>query len=407
MIKQLNKLKITTLNCKNIKANYMYIEKLIKMNDIVFIQEHWLHNREIDKLDEYLNMEKTNGYLDAEMQIENHCTGRPYGGIGWLINKEIKPEKISFINHRISILKIQEWIILGVYMHANSNNSKRSFDEHMHDVQQLQSIIREFDFNTKILITGDFNSDLNRKSKFDRILQTMINEEGLVSVDQLKYGDKEGIHTFHGANNGKSWIDHVITRRQDIKFIYNLIINEDITNTSDHKAITIELETIQTCEETKTNMEKPNTTNYKSIDWTDTIIIEKYQDKLKRKINRKELEKVKLNETTNRDTLQKEINAQLTQITEILIETTKELEMEIKDQKGYNKKTKKYWWNDKLQGIKNKMNELYYVHKSNKNNQHIKEELKNLRKEFRKEQRLSKYKNENAKYLKLNKLRKK
>jgi|LakMenE01Jun11ns_1017448.scaffolds.fasta_scaffold8856111_2 hypothetical protein len=36
----------------------------------------------------------------------------------------------------------------------------------------------------------------------------------------------------------------------------------------------------------------------------------------------------------------------------------------------------------------------------------IKGELKNLRKEFRKEQRLSKYKNENAKYLKLNKLRK-
>jgi hypothetical protein len=89
------------------------------------------------------------------------------------------------------------------------------------------------------------------------ILQNMINEEGLVSVDQLKYGDKEGIYTFHGANNGKSWIDHVITRRQDTKFINNLIIDEDITNTSDHKAITIELETIQTCEETKTNTERP------------------------------------------------------------------------------------------------------------------------------------------------------
>jgi hypothetical protein len=58
MIKQINKLKIPTLNCKNIKANYMYKEKLIKINDIVFIQEHWLHNREINKLDEYLNMEK-------------------------------------------------------------------------------------------------------------------------------------------------------------------------------------------------------------------------------------------------------------------------------------------------------------------------------------------------------------
>lgn len=102
-------------------------------------------------------------------------------------------------------------------------------------------------------------------------------------------------------------------------------------------------------------------------DWTDTIIIEKYQDKLKRKINYKKLEKIKLNEIINRDTLQKEINAQLTQITEILIETTKELEKEIKDQKSNNKKTKKYWWNDKLQGIQNKINELYNVHKCDKN----------------------------------------
>ena len=73
-----DKIKITTLNCKNIKANYIYIENLIKTNNMVFVQEHWLHNKETDKVDEFINMEKTNSYLDAEMQLETHTSGRPH-----------------------------------------------------------------------------------------------------------------------------------------------------------------------------------------------------------------------------------------------------------------------------------------------------------------------------------------
>ncbi len=42
--------------------------------------------------------------------------GRPYGGIGWLINKNIKIENYEIINHNISILKIENNInIIGVY----------------------------------------------------------------------------------------------------------------------------------------------------------------------------------------------------------------------------------------------------------------------------------------------------
>ena len=52
----------------------------------------------------------------------------------------------------------------------------------------------------------------------------MIEEEDLVSLHELEYGTKEGVHTFSGANLGKSWIDHIITRRKDVKHVNNLII---------------------------------------------------------------------------------------------------------------------------------------------------------------------------------------
>jgi exonuclease III len=118
-----------------------------------------LHNKEIDKVWEFINMERTKSYLDAEMQVETHVSGRHFDGIEWFIEEEIKPRIITFINHEISVLKIQEWYIIDVYIHANINNSKSSYDEHLHDIQQLKSKIRETSYDTKLLILGDFNSD--------------------------------------------------------------------------------------------------------------------------------------------------------------------------------------------------------------------------------------------------------
>ena len=71
-----------------------------------------------------------------------------------------------------------------------------------------------------------------------------------------------------------------------------------------------------------------------------------------------------------------------------------------------SKRIKKHWWNNNLQELKNEINEKYKIYKWSRNNQQVKEHLKNLRKEFRKEQRRAKYKSENQKYMKLSKLRK-
>jgi hypothetical protein len=58
-----------------------------------------------------------------------------------------------------------------------------------------------------------------------------------LSVDKLKYESKEDVHTVCGANLGKSWIDHIISRRKDIQYVTAVKIIEVATNTSDHKAL--------------------------------------------------------------------------------------------------------------------------------------------------------------------------
>ena len=44
---------LTTLNCKNIRANYVYINELFKEYAIIFIQEHWLKSYEIPETGDY------------------------------------------------------------------------------------------------------------------------------------------------------------------------------------------------------------------------------------------------------------------------------------------------------------------------------------------------------------------
>jgi hypothetical protein len=50
--------------------------------------------------------------MDSAMEfVSEGERGRPYGGIGWLINKDIQIENYEIINHNISILKIEITLI--------------------------------------------------------------------------------------------------------------------------------------------------------------------------------------------------------------------------------------------------------------------------------------------------------
>ena len=100
--------------------------------------------------------------------------GRPYGGIGWLVKRELNHNiKIEFISKRISTLEIGNLTIIGVYLTSNDGSSN-SIIEHNLDLEELSTIIEKLESEEKLfLIVGDFNSDPIRKKNFDKCLFKM------------------------------------------------------------------------------------------------------------------------------------------------------------------------------------------------------------------------------------------
>ena len=94
-------LKIMTINCKNIRNNFMYINEELEKQDIIFIQEHWLNEYEIHNLQQYINLHNHNAHLISSIELNENKQGRPHGGIGWLINKKRKIKEIKNISKRI------------------------------------------------------------------------------------------------------------------------------------------------------------------------------------------------------------------------------------------------------------------------------------------------------------------
>ena len=131
-----NILNIMSVDCKNIKSNSLFINEMLLSHDIVFLHEHWLNSKEIDKMEKFINSKHHDTYFKSSMNIEQYDRGRPYGGIGWIMRKKIMYKEIIFISDNISVLKIDNQMnIIGVYLNCNQNNTD-SFNNHLHDVEQ-------------------------------------------------------------------------------------------------------------------------------------------------------------------------------------------------------------------------------------------------------------------------------
>ena len=79
----MNKLSISFANVKNIKTNYLYAQKLMKENQIMFLSETWLS--ELKKT--FLNDISGDYNVYSKSDFKINSKGRPFGGVGWIVNK--------------------------------------------------------------------------------------------------------------------------------------------------------------------------------------------------------------------------------------------------------------------------------------------------------------------------------
>jgi endonuclease/exonuclease/phosphatase family metal-dependent hydrolase len=373
--KQNTTIKIASLNCKNYTTNFDYVNQLLSDHEIVFLQETWA--RDESCFGQPNEMYKV--YQKSSIK-ENYNTGRPHGGTAWLIRNNLTSHtKVKFKSDRISTIEIGEITIIGVYMHYNKNNDE-SLIEQERLMCEILSIITDAtnrNGNNKIMIIGDFNCDLNRKSSFDRTLTTTIEKANLICLDHIYTQTID--HTYH-MNNCKSRIDHAIINEQMASDIIQTNILSDSThmfNTSDHYALSIEIKNrIALKTKTRTTRDK----KWK-INWLNRELQDEYKNKLNKNLLNLNVRQLEQCDKTNAKTIMTKF---VNELNSIIRCTTAEIMSKNEIKNRFVKS--KTWWDSELQEIKKRIDHLHKEHARWKT-EFLKNLIKHEKRRFKQKQR--------------------
>ena len=154
-----------TINVEGLTGNLPFILECARVNDILFIQEHWLFNCQKDTLTISLkDWYNTVACTDDLNPIAQHCMPRGWGGVAILWRKNvghlIKPIKVE--SQRITAVKVSQGnerslMLANVYLPSGNAAAKKV--EYLTTLAQL-STLSETHADCDILLAGDFNIDI-------------------------------------------------------------------------------------------------------------------------------------------------------------------------------------------------------------------------------------------------------
>ena len=347
-------IKITTHNTKGAMNNIEYIKKLTTTSQIIFIQETWLTAGD-KTFEQTIKNPMIHIYANEKSQNKK---GRPSGGILWIIRNDIRDViRIEHVSDNISKCFIangnSEVVIIGVYINCDQR--------FRHDITELEIEINKH-AKDKMLIIGDFNSDINRKRPNDKLLSEFLekNELKVISheyVQKIPYTFKSAAH----QNKGISRIDHILASwhtkvdvnqininydSQIMNYLHknNQIENKIIeslwepTNNSDHRSITVEInESIKKANQLDMTKKKAkqleNKTQY--INWENEKVQEQYSEMINRNLNDKELLKL-INE-------REDMTEAIERLHKIMLKTINDLSNNKPKNETKHKKSRQEW----------------------------------------------------------------
>ena len=269
--------------------------------------------------------------------------GRTYGGTSWLVKKNIGAHKLTFINDRISILRIKSIAIIGVYLTCN-DNTYTSRLEIEHELITISKIIIELKTkNIEFCIIGDFNCDIKRLNMHDKILNKMLLENNLFCIDMSV---KQIVDYKYRKLDKTSWIDHIVV--ENAKLIENPQIQLSEWNEGDHLAITCVISSnVKDTTATTDHMSNSESTKQNKIIWNDqTKII--YNTVLEQKLIKVDYI-MNENIINSRDQRKKFLEKMIMQINQCMSESADEIKV--------NKLITKHkfkingWWNYEIKEL--------------------------------------------------------
>jgi hypothetical protein len=322
------------------------------------------------------------------MNVPN-INGRPFGGQAWIYPKKFDLLDNNFLSRYVSYIHLkineQEILLVGAYMpFDNSKNKKESHSLFEVSLSLIATLICKAQSNDiPIFIIGDFNADLKRKNKFDKILKLFTENYYLTHL--TSEFPQNISHTFTSKNNGnyfKHQIDHAFFINDSSISITiercNILDND--SNTSDHNAISLEFSFPN--KHTKKQITQTSQKLNENIDFENCEILEFYNSQLEYILTKYEPESQQVSKQSQIDSMYKKITLAVVQAKRLTIEFQNKLKPKIKISNSNNKK----WFTPELKQIKNELMQLKYIYQQNRNFE-IENQISNLKTSFRRIQR--------------------
>lgn len=356
------KLRLATLNTNGINDNYAFINKLRMYSDILFLCETW--HKSHNELEEALYL--LNKTISSKTGLKLASRGRTPGGIAFIVNSELN-STCTFISRNIGILKINKLAIIGVYLaYKDSTDTKSSEMQFELECNLLRESINDLENNGyEVIIMGDFNVDFAKPHKHNKILIQMMNMYNLAPVDIYKPQEVSCTYLKKcGDGWNKSWIDHVLIKKQLFNAIDNCAIAEDPTNRSDHHAI-ITIYNLKCSKTFKSSHRKEDPLKSIKINWKDPEQVEVFKEKVRNGLAALESEMNAITKEQDKIKLKLKLTILLKNISNCLIDATRKTANFFKHTKCKSKVKRKFnsWWDDECQKLFSLVQKWYLAYK--------------------------------------------
>lgn len=244
----INSLSLCSYNMFGYRNGFSMLNELCNKYLIVAIQEFWLREDELDKLD-LIHCDYTY-YAASGMNsavAQDILKGRPFGGVGFLWHKSLNGiiEPIGYsADGRCIIIKASlcnyNFIFINVYFPCFENSAM-----YKNDIGMLTAFIEGtlngqcFD---EVIIMGDTNFDISPGHSGFNILDSLLRSINMSPCDDLVSGSTVTNTYVNEALNAASRIDHFfVTNGLKPCITYASVIDCAAVNNSDHRPIDLHI----------------------------------------------------------------------------------------------------------------------------------------------------------------------
>jgi len=236
-----NSLRLATYNLHGFNQGSILLNDLCNNFDLIAVQEHWLSTPELHKLINFNNNFQGFAWSAMSDKLQNGIlVGRPFGGLGLLVNKSLKL-KVTVINiHslcRCTSLMLTfpngfRILLIIVYLPCNISHGKEYEDEILECLGFIEDSV-EHNSADCIMIAGDFNFEWRCQNIGRDLFQNMAHEFMFKCCFDLCQNDV--VYTYHQNRTGsKSLIDHIFVDSRIADKVVKYEAVEDYVNFSDH-----------------------------------------------------------------------------------------------------------------------------------------------------------------------------